>query len=119
VHVDRHAAPVVFDLEGAVLEYRDPDVLAVPCESLIDAVVDDLVREVIRTRRVGLHAGAATHRIQAAQYLDIRRRIRRCHQTPLGKAAESTTHSPLRVSAGSRAAIALSFDSWESPTLKI
>jgi hypothetical protein len=57
VDVDRHAAAVVLDRDGAVLVQRDGDVLAVPGQRLVDAVVDDLVHEVVRAPRVGVHAG--------------------------------------------------------------
>jgi hypothetical protein len=43
---------------------RDIDALAVAGERLVDAVVDDLVGEMIRPTGVGVHAGTATHRVE-------------------------------------------------------
>ena len=78
VDVDRHAAAVVLDLAGAVLVQRDIDVVAMAIDGFIDAVVDDLVREMIRPRGVGIHARPPANRVQAAQYLDVGGRIGRC-----------------------------------------
>ena len=55
---DRHAAPIVCDLQGTVLEHGDIDFFAVPADRLIDAVVDHLMRQVVRPRGIGVHAGA-------------------------------------------------------------
>ncbi len=64
--VDGHATAVVGDLQRAVLEEDDVDLLAVPREGLIDAVVDDLMGQVIGPRGVRVHAGPAPHGLQAA-----------------------------------------------------
>ena len=77
--------------------------VAVAGERLIDAVVDDLVREMIRARGVGVHARPAAHRIQAAQHLDVGGGIRRCHQLPRWKAAESSTRICRESAGGHRA----------------
>src|SRR5690606_6296028 len=61
VNIHGHAAPVVDDLERAVLVDVDLDALRVPGDRLVDAVVDDLVREVVRTLSVRVHAGPAPH----------------------------------------------------------
>ncbi len=80
VNVDRHAAAVVLDLQGTVLEHGHIDVFAMAGERFVDAVVDDFVREMVRPRGVGIHARTPAHRVQAAQYLDVGGRIRRCHR---------------------------------------
>ena len=69
--VDRHAAAVVRDLQGAVLEEGDVDLLAVAGDRLIDAVVDDLVGQVVGPRGVRVHARAAAHGLQAGEDFDI------------------------------------------------
>src|SRR6185437_1090761 len=51
--VDRHAAAVVGDLQGAILEERDVDLLAVAGDRFVDAVVDDLVGQVVGPGGVG------------------------------------------------------------------
>jgi hypothetical protein len=43
----------------------------VASQRLIDAVIDDLVRQVIRAGGIGVHAGTPAYRIQAAQHFDI------------------------------------------------
>jgi hypothetical protein len=80
--VDRHAAAVIHHLQRVVLVQRQGDVLAVAGNRLIDAVVDDLVRQVIGPRGVGVHARAAAHRVQAAQHFDIGCGIRFSHWFP-------------------------------------
>ena len=70
VHVDRHAAPVVGHLQRAVLVEHHADVGRVPGERLVDAVVDDLLGEVVRTLGVGVHARARPYRVEPAQHLD-------------------------------------------------
>src|SRR5690606_36316628 len=46
------------------------DTIAVAAERLVDAVIDDFLRQVIGPRGVGVHARALAHRVQAGQYLD-------------------------------------------------
>ena len=65
VDVDRHAAPVIGNADRAVLVERNVNLLAVAGDGLIDAIVDDFMSEVIRPRGVGVHAGAAAHRLEA------------------------------------------------------
>ena len=77
--VDRHAAAVVRDLQRAVLVQRDVDLLAVAGDRLIDAVVDDLVREVVGALRVGVHARPSPHGLEAGQDLDVGGGIRLAH----------------------------------------
>ncbi len=80
--VDRHAASVIDHLERVVLVERDADRLAVAGDRLIDAVVDDFVRQVIRARGVGVHAGPAAHRVQATQDFDVGGSVRLSHCFP-------------------------------------
>jgi hypothetical protein len=68
--IDGHASPVIANLERAVLENSDVDLLRVAAEGLIDAVVDDFVREMIRPGCVGVHARAAPNRLQPGENLD-------------------------------------------------
>jgi hypothetical protein len=44
---------------------------AVAGERLIDAVVDDLVREVIRPRGIGVHARPTADGLETAEDLDV------------------------------------------------
>jgi hypothetical protein len=71
VDVDRHAATVVRDLDGAVLVDRDGDAAAVADERFVNAVVDDLVHEVVRPAGVGIHARPAADGLESAQDLDV------------------------------------------------
>ena len=76
VDVDRHAAAVVRDLERAVLVERDVDLLAVAGDRLIDAVVDDFVREVIGARGVRVHARPSPDGFETALGPRCRKRCR-------------------------------------------
>jgi len=58
---------------------RDVDLLAVTGDRLIDAVVDDFVREVIGPLRVGVHARPSPDGLEAAQDLDIGGGVRLSH----------------------------------------
>ena len=69
--VDRHAAAVVRDLQRAVLVQHHVDALGVAGQRLVDGVVDDFVREMIRATGVRVHAGAPAHGIEPAQYFDV------------------------------------------------
>jgi hypothetical protein len=55
----------------------------VPGQRLIDAVVDDFMSKVVRPSGVGVHAGAATHRLESGQDFDVRSTIRSCHSISL------------------------------------
>jgi hypothetical protein len=72
VLVDRHAAAVVINFEGTVLVDRDVDLLAVTGQCFVDRVVDDLVRQVIWPRSVGIHARPPPDRFETAEDLDVR-----------------------------------------------
>src|SRR5207248_11444894 len=74
VHVDRDAAAVVGHRHRAVLVDGDGDVVALPGQRLVDAVVDHLVDQVVEAAEVGaadVHAGPPTHRLQPFQDLDV------------------------------------------------
>ncbi len=77
--VDRHAATVVGHLQRAVLVEHDVDLLAVPGERLIDAVVDHLVRHMVRPLGVRVHPRPAPHGLQTAQDFDVGGGIRLIH----------------------------------------
>src|SRR5207237_172225 len=77
--VHRDAAPVVGDCD--VLRFVDPYIDAVACavHRLVDRVVQDLTDEVMQTadvRRADVHAGTATHGLEALEDLDVLRAIR-------------------------------------------
>jgi hypothetical protein len=71
VFVDRHPAAVVEHFQRAVCIKRNVDPPAMPGNCLVDAVVDHLVREVIRPRRISVHPGPTTYGVQAAEHLDV------------------------------------------------
>ena len=71
VDVHGHAAAVVADLAAAVLEQHDVDGSRVPGQCLVHRVVDDFLRQMIRARGVGVHAGAAFDRVQAGEDFDV------------------------------------------------
>ena len=77
--VDRHPTPVVTDLKRTVLVQLHVDTLAMACHCLVDAVIDDLMREVIRPGRIGIHARTAPDRLQATHYLEVRGAIALAH----------------------------------------
>ena len=70
VDVHRHAATVVDHLEGLILVQDHLQIAGVTRQRLVDAVVDDLLAEVIGPGGVGVHAGAATHRFKAIEDLN-------------------------------------------------
>ena len=70
VDVDRHAAPVVADFQRVIGVQDDVDRLGVPCQGFVDTVVDDFLRQVVRTTGVGVHAGAFAHRVEAREDFD-------------------------------------------------
>ena len=65
VYVDRHAAAVVDHANGPILVKGHVDLLAVSGDGFIDAVVDDLVRQVIGPRGVGVHPRSTAYRLKA------------------------------------------------------
>ena len=73
VHVHGDSTTVVHHADGAVLEDRDLDRVAMTGQGLIDGVVDDLVHQVVESalpRRTDVHAGALAHRLQAFEHLN-------------------------------------------------
>jgi hypothetical protein len=71
---DRDAAAVVRDGARAVRVQGDPDPVAVPGEGLVDAVVDDLVDQVVEPAGPGgadVHARPAADRLQALEDGDV------------------------------------------------
>ncbi len=85
MNVDGHAAAVVHHFERIVFEQRDGDFLGVPRQCFVDAVVDDLVRQMVRARGVRVHAWPAPHGLQAAQDFDVGRGVRRAHCSDLSE----------------------------------
>ncbi len=74
VLVDRDAAAVVLDDYRAVGLDADVDFVAEAGHRLVDAVIDDLVDEVVKAAGVSgayVHAGAAAYSLQPLQDLDI------------------------------------------------
>ena len=70
VRIDRNAAAVVDDATPAVGQQRDVDTRRVARQRLVDGVVDDLVDEVVQTRRTGrtdVHTGALAHRLKTLE----------------------------------------------------
>ena len=72
--VDRDAAPVIDDLDRAVVVQGHLDVLAVTTQCLVDRVVDDLPQAMHQAARVGgtdVHAGTLANCFQALQYEQV------------------------------------------------
>src|SRR3569623_178402 len=70
MHVDRHAAAVVFHFQRAVFIKRHFDTAGVAGDRLVDAIVDHLLGKVIGAAGVGVHTGALAHRFETGQHLD-------------------------------------------------
>ena len=74
VAVDGDAAAVVADADRAVGQERRRDLVAVPRERLVDAVVEHLVDEVVEAALAGradVHAGALSHRLEPLEHGDL------------------------------------------------
>ena len=72
VLVDRHAAAIIDDFQGPVAAQLDVDALAMAGNGLIDAVIDDLMGQVIGPGNgIRIHPRPAANGIQPAQHLDI------------------------------------------------
>src|SRR5699024_10207445 len=70
----RHPAPVVGDLDAAVGQQRDLDVVALACHRLVDGVVDDLLNQVVETAfrgRTDVHAGSSPDCLETLEYSDV------------------------------------------------
>ncbi len=78
VHVDRDAAAVVDHRHRVVAVQGHDDGVALPRESLVDGVVDDLADEVVQTARVGradVHPGALAHRLEPLERGELGRGV--------------------------------------------
>ena len=74
MRIDRHAAPVVGDRQEAFLVELDLDPGGVAGDRLVHGIVDHLGEEVMHGLLVGaadVHAGAAAHRLEALEDLDV------------------------------------------------
>ena len=78
VLVDGDPAAVVGHGDRVIRMNRQPNLVAVAGERLVDRVVDDLVDEVVEAARAGgadVHARALAHRVESAENGDLRRRV--------------------------------------------
>ena len=78
VRIDWDATTVVADSHVPITVDGDVDAVAEASHGLIYAIVDDFVDEVMETTLVGasnVHAGAASHRLQPFQHLNVARSI--------------------------------------------
>ncbi len=78
VDVNRDAAPVVLDANGAVGLQDDGDLVAEAGQGFVDRVVDDFVDEVVKAAAIGrsdVHRGPFSYGFQALEDLDGRGRI--------------------------------------------
>jgi hypothetical protein len=74
VDVHRNAAPVVDDRHTLVGVQNHLDMVAVPCERLVDGVVQHLDEQVVQSahaRVADIHRGATAHRFQPLQYREL------------------------------------------------
>ncbi len=79
MNIDGHPATVIGNFERAVPIERDVDLLRMSGNSLIDAVINDFVREMIWPGSVGIHARSTANRIETAQDLNVGRTITFAH----------------------------------------
>ncbi len=73
VKIDRDPAAVVDDRDRIVLVNRDVDFSAIPGQSFVDGVVDDLVNQVVETSIAGrsdIHRRTQAHSLQPLEYFD-------------------------------------------------
>ena len=74
MRVDRNAAAVVGDGDEAVGLHLDVDPVGVAGQRLVHGVVDDFGEQMMQRLLVGaadIHAGAAAHRLEPFQDLDV------------------------------------------------
>ena len=74
VHVDRDAAAIVGDGHKAVSLHLDFDEGGMARQRLVHRIVDHLGEQVVQRLLVGaadIHAGAAAHRLEAFEHLDV------------------------------------------------
>ena len=85
VLVHRDAAPVVADRHHVARLQAHLDGAGKACRRFVDAVVDDLVHQLVQPVRAGrpdVHAGPLADRLQAFQYLNVAGRILALHTVP-------------------------------------
>jgi len=78
MNVDRDAAAIVFDGTGSVFMQRDGDFRAIAVRGFVDAVVDDLPNEMVKTATVcgaDIHAGTLTNTFEFRQKFDVVRGV--------------------------------------------
>ena len=78
MRIDRDAAAIVGDGQKTVGGQFDLDEGGVPCQGFVHGVVDDFGEQMVQRLFIGaadIHAGAAAHRLQAFQHLDVGRGI--------------------------------------------
>ena len=92
MRIDRNAAPVVGHADEAVGLELDLDPVGVAGDRLVHRVVDHFGEQVMQRLLVGaadIHAGAAAHRLQPFQHLDVARRVARIPGATAGLARVS------------------------------
>ena len=70
VHFYRDTTAIIDDLDAAIFQQFDGNLIGVAGHSLIDGVINDLPNEVVqaaRTGRTNVHAGALTDGLEALQ----------------------------------------------------
>jgi hypothetical protein len=75
VHVNGDTAAVVLDQGGAVGHEAHVDEVADACEDLVNAVVHDLVEDVVQAAGTGgadIHSRAPAHGLEAFEHPDLR-----------------------------------------------
>ena len=68
--VDGHPAAVVADRQRIVPVRDDRELVRLSGDRLVDAVVDDFLRKVIRPGGIGVHARTLAHGVEPRQHLD-------------------------------------------------
>ena len=69
--IHRHAAAVVGHFDRTVRVHHYVDDLGVTGQCFVDGIVDDFLRQMVRARGVGVHAGAAFDGFEAGKDFDI------------------------------------------------
>jgi hypothetical protein len=87
MHIDGHPAPVVGYLDRTVPVDRDIDSAAMPRQRFVHAVVNDLVRKMVRPGRIGVHARATPDGFESTQDLDVLSGIGLAHQEAIRELA--------------------------------
>ncbi len=99
MRVDRNAAAIVGDADEAVRLHLDFDPAGMAGERLVHGIVDHLGEQVMQRLLVGaadIHAGAAAHRLEPLQHLDMLGGVaglRACRACRLGGAARGLAGS--------------------------